>query len=257
MSIPSLSLEGKITLVTGAKRGLGKGIALAFAEAGADVAVCDNVIEDGELVGVAEEVKKFSRSLAIQADVTNKSDADNLVKKVVDEFGRIHILVNAAGVLGSGPVIENSEQAWDSVLDTNLKGTFLCSQAVSKIMIDQRMGNVINMASVAGFRGGTTYSISKAGVVMLTRAVARNLAPYNIRVNAIAPYVTRTEKEAARTMSESFWSDSDAIARAETMVPMGRLGEVADIAGAALFLASEAANFVTGHTLVVDGGFLA
>jgi len=252
-----LSLEGKITLVTGAKRGLGKGIALAFAEAGADVAVCDNVIEDGELVGVAEEVKKFSRSLAIQADVTNKSDADNLVKKVVDEFGRIHILVNAAGVLGSGPVIENSEQAWDSVLDTNLKGTFLCSQAVSKIMIDQRMGNVINMASVAGFRGGTTYSISKAGVVMLTRAVARNLAPYNIRVNAIAPYVTRTEKEAARTMSESFWSDSDAIARAETMVPMGRLGEVADIAGAALFLASEAANFVTGHTLVVDGGFLA
>jgi len=257
LSIPSLSLEGKITLVTGAKRGLGKGIALAFAEAGADVAVCDNVIEDGELVGVAEEVKKFSRSLAIQADVTNKSDADNLVKKVVDEFGRIHILVNAAGVLGSGPVIENSEQAWDSVLDTNLKGTFLCSQAVSKIMIDQRMGNVINMASVAGFRGGTTYSISKAGVVMLTRAVARNLAPYNIRVNAIAPYVTRTEKEAARTMSESFWSDSDAIARAETMVPMGRLGEVADIAGAALFLASEAANFVTGHTLVVDGGFLA
>jgi len=257
LSIPSLSLEGKIALVTGARRGLGKGIALAFAEAGADVAVCDNVIEDGELVGVAEEVKKFSRSLAIQADVTNKSDADNLVKKVVDEFGRIHILVNAAGVLGSGPVIENSEQAWDSVLDTNLKGTFLCSQAVSKIMIDQRMGNVINMASVAGFRGGTTYSISKAGVVMLTRAVARNLAPYNIRVNAIAPYVTRTEKEAARTMSESFWSDSDAIARAETMAPMGRLGEVADIAGAALFLASEAASFVTGHTLVVDGGFLA
>ena len=118
MSIPSLSLEGKIALVTGARRGLGKGIALAFAEAGADVAVCDNVIEGGELVGVAEEVKKFSRSLAIQADVTNKSDMDNLVKKVVDEFGHIHILVNNAGILGSGPVIEISEQAWDSVLET-------------------------------------------------------------------------------------------------------------------------------------------
>jgi len=255
--IPSFSLEGKVAIVTGARRGLGKGIALAFAEAGADVAVCD-VADGGELADLQERIRDLGRCcMATQADVTRKGDVEDLVQKVVDEFGRIDVLVNNAGVLGSGPVLEQSEEAWDSVLDTNLKGTFLCCQAVSKTMIEQGGGAIINMASVAGFRGGTTYSISKAGVVMLTKAVARNLAPHNIRVNAIAPYVTRTEKEAERTMSESFWSDSEAIARAEAMAPMGRLGEVADIAGAALFLASEAASFVTGHTLVVDGGFLA
>lgn len=258
MSLPNFSLEGKVALVTGARRGIGKGIALVFAEAGADVAVCDYVADSGELAAVVEEIRGFGRrSMAAQADVTKKGDVEGLVQKVVDEFGRIDVLVNNAGVLGSGPVLEQSEEAWDSVLDTNLKGSFLCSQAVSKTMIEQGGGGIINMASVAGFRGGSTYAISKAGVVMLTRSLARHLAQHNVRVNAIAPYIIRTEKEPDRTMSETFWSDSEGVERAGTLTPLGRLGGVDDIVGPALFLASDAAHYVTGHTLAVDGGFLA
>ncbi len=258
MSIPNLSMAGKIAVVTGARRGLGKAMALGFAEAGANVAICDYVIDGGELEDTARQIQQYDRKpLSGKVDVTLKADIEAFFKRVVDNFGRVDILVNNAGLLGSGPLLEHTEELWDSIIDTNVKGTFLCSQAVSKTMIQQRAGVIINMASVAGFRAGSTYSVSKAGVVMLTKSLAKSLAPYNVRMNAIAPNVTRTEKEPARTMSEAFWSDPSAIANAESRTPLGRLGEPSDIVGPALFLASDAAKFVTGHILVVDGGLLA
>jgi NAD(P)-dependent dehydrogenase (short-subunit alcohol dehydrogenase family) len=257
MSIPSLSQTGKVVVVTGARRGLGKAMALGFAEAGADVAICDYVIDGGELADVAKQIEQYGRkSLFSKVDVTIKTDIEAFIQQVIGKFGRINILINNAGLLGSGPFLEHTEELWDAIIDTNVKGTFLCSQAVSKIMIQQKEGTIINMASVAGFRAGSTYSVSKAGVVMLTKTLARSLAPYNIRVNAIAPNVTRTEKEPSRTMSEAFWTNPEAIANAATRTPMGRIGEPSDIVGPALFLASDAAKFVTGHILAVDGGFL-
>jgi len=258
MVLPSFSVEGKAAIVTGARRGLGKAIALCFAESGADVAVCDWVTEGGELDAVALAIQDLGRrSLVVQTDVTSKSDVEALVRLVREEFGRIDILVNSAGLLGSGPLLEQSEEAWDAILDTNLKGSFLCAQAVSQVMIEQGGGCILNMASVAGFRGGSVYSVSKAGVVMLTGSFARQLDRHNVRVNAIAPNVIRTEKEPERTMSAAFWTDQEAVEQAGTMTPMGRIGDTDDIVGPALFLASDAARYVTGHTLVVDGGLLA
>ncbi len=168
MSVPSLSLEGKVAIVTGGKRGIGRAIALAFAEAGTDVAVCTRVVEGGELAAVAEEIRKLGRrSLAVQTDVTKKSEVDNLVKRVLDEFGVIDILVNNAGIFPAPLLLETPEDEWHNFIDGNLKGCYLCSQAVGKRMVEQRKrGNIINIASYAGFRAMPTmpaYSIAKAG----------------------------------------------------------------------------------------------
>ena len=250
--IPSFSLEGKTAIVTGGKRGIGKAIALAFAEAGADVAVCSRVIEDGQLQTVAEEIKRIGRrSLVVQADVTRKTDVDNLVQRLMNEFGRIDILVNNAAVMVRKPLLELSEDDWDTVIDTNLKGYHLCCQAVGKIMINQKRGNIINMASAHGvraFEGRGAYPMAKAGVFMLTGVLAKELARYGIRVNGIAPGVVRTE------MSHAVWSDSDSLKRMESTIPLGRLAEPSDIVGAALLLASDASSYITGHTIMVDGG---
>lgn len=253
MSIPSLSLEGKIALVTGARRGLGKGIALAFAEAGADVAVCDQVVEDGELEAVAKEIQRLGqRSLAIPVDVTRKADVDNMVQRVTDEFHTIDILVNNAAIITEEPLFEAREDNWDSVIDTDLKGYFLCAQAVAKKMIAQRKGIVINMASIGGLQGSKTglgaYNTAKAGVIMLTRELAWDLGKYNIRVNGIAPGVVKAET------SRAIWSDPELLKQREAIIPLGRIAETSDIIGPALFLASEASGHITGHTIVVDGG---
>ena len=258
MSIPSFSLERKVAVVTGGRRGIGRAIALAFAEAGADVAVADFVVEGGELAAVAEEIQRLGRrSLAFQTDVTRSSDVDNMVQRVIDELGVIDILVNNAGIVGLGStVLETTEDDWDKVIDVNLKGCYLCSQAVGKEMVKQRRGNIINMASVGGLkvrrRGrGAAYSISKAGIIMLTRILAVELASYNIRVNAIAPSMVRTE------MAQSIIADPKAIAAEEARIPLGRVGEPEDIAATALFLASDASSYVTGHTVIAEGGQLA
>ena len=274
MSIPSLSLEGKVALVTGAKRGIGRAIALAFAEAGADVAVCDYVIEDGELEAVAEEIQRLGRrSLAVQTDVSRKAEVDNLVQRVVAELGAIDILVNNAGISGLGDLSATQEEAWDRVIDVNLKGCYLCSQAVGQGMVERKKGNIINIASVEGLRGGVVvrafmslaqvpqptgpilsprpYNISKAGLIMLTRVLARQLGGYGIRVNAIAPGGIRTE------MIRFLWDDPERLKQLEAQVPLGRIGEPEDMAGVALFLASEASSYVTGQTIVADGGLLA
>lgn len=253
MSIPDFSLEGKVAIVTGGKRGIGKAIALAFAEAGADVAVCGRVIEDGELQAVAEEIQRLGRrSLAIQADVTKKADVDNLVQRVIDEFGGIDILVNNAAIEARVPILELSEDDWDKVINTNLKGSYLCSQAVGKRMVEQRRGNIISMASQLAFKAWArmgAYCITKAGIVMLTRVLARELGSYGIRANAIAPSTVRTE------LGRLTWSDPEALKRVESTIPLGgRVAEPSDVVGAALFLASDASSYITGHTILVDAG---
>jgi len=252
MSIPSFSLEGRVAIVTGGRRGMGKAIALAFAEAGADVVVSDLVVEDGQLLAVAEEIQRLGRhSLAIQADIAQKADVDNLVQKVVDEFGFIDILVNNAAISFKVPLLELGEDEWDKDIDVNLKGYYLCSQAVAKRMVERKKGNIISMASQLAFKSWANigaYCIAKAGVVMLTRQLARDLARYNIRVNAIAPASVKTEFTGVK------WRDPEALKKYEAKVPLGYLAEPSDIVGPALFLASDASRYVTGHTILVDGG---
>ncbi len=255
MSIPSFLLEDKVAIITGGRRGIGRAIALAFAEAGADVAVCDCVVEDGELGAVADEIQRLGRrSLAIKADVTQKSEVDNLVKRVEDELGFIDILVNNAGVGGGPPMLETPEDEWQRVIDINLKGHYLCSQAVTKGMVERGRGNIIGIASAAGLRGfaeRNTYNVSKAGVIMLTKVLARSLGKYNVRVNAIATTMVKT------AMIQRLEEDQKTLAAEAARIPLGRLAEVSDLVGPALFLASDASAYITGHTLVVDGGQLA
>ena len=255
MSIRDFSLEGCVAIVTGSRRGIGKGIALAFAEAGADVVVCDLVVQDGELEAVAQEIERAGkRSLAVRTDVSKKGDVDNLIKRVTDNFGRIDILVNNAAIMVRSTLLELNEEDWDKMVDIDLKGCYLCSQAVAKRMVDKRTGNIINIASSMGIRAGENrgaYSIAKAGVIMLTRVMAVELANYNIRVNAISPHLIKTE------FSRPVWSDSEALNKILAEIPLGYPGEPEDVAKAALFLASNASRYITGHTLVIDGGWLA
>ncbi|MFC1938578.1 SDR family NAD(P)-dependent oxidoreductase [Chloroflexota bacterium] len=251
--LSSFSLEGKVAIVTGGKRGIGKAIALAFAEAGADVAICSRVLTDGKLEATADEIRELGRrSLAIQANVSRKADVDNMVQKVVDEFGTIDILVNNAGVEVEIPLLEVGEEDWDFVMDTNLKGCLFCSQITSDVMTKQKRGSIINIASIAGLRPAPSlggYDIAKAGLIMLTSSLANELAHHNIRVNAIAPGYTMTE------MNEYLLGDPEALRITKANILMGRWAEPSEIATVAIFLASDAASYITGHTIVVDGGF--
>ena len=255
MSLSRFSLEGKVALVTGGRRGIGKAMALGFAEVGADVAVADSVIEDGALEAVAEEIRKLGRrSLAVQADVTQKSDVDNMVKKVMDEFGAIDILVNNAGIGTQLALIDTPEDEWQRVMDVDLKGCYLCSQAVGKGMIERKRGSIISISSGSGLRGfdaKSVYNIAKAGVIMMTKVLARDLGKYNIRANAIAPTRVLTE------MVQHLIDDPKAVAAEAVRIPLGRLAYVEDVVGPAIFLASDASSYISGHTIVVDGGQLA
>jgi 2-deoxy-D-gluconate 3-dehydrogenase len=253
MPIPSLSLEGQVAIVTGGGTGIGRGIALEFAKAGADVVVTSRKLAN--LEKVAEEVRALGKhSLAVPADITNKVDVDNMVQRVMDEFGAIDILVNNAGTIVRASLLEHSEEDWDAVLDTNLKGYYLCSRAVGKRMVEQKKGNIINIASVRGIAaapGRASYCVSKAGVPMLTRVLALELASYNIRANAIAPGWVKTN------INEVLWGDPETYKQIAAPIPMGRWAEPSEIASVALFLASDASSYMTGHTIVVDGGQLA
>jgi NAD(P)-dependent dehydrogenase (short-subunit alcohol dehydrogenase family) len=248
----ALSLEGRVAIVTGGRRGIGRAIALALAEAGADVALGDRVINDGQLEAVATEVKKLGRrSLAIQADITVKTEVDSMVQKTLAELGAVDILVNNAAMNIPSPLLELEEEGWDRVIDTDLKGYYLCAQAAGKVMVKQKRGNIINIASTAAMDTAPkmgAYCIAKAGVVMLTRILAIELAEYNIRVNAVAPSIVKTK------FSQPLWAEADRLKEIEAGVPLGRLGEPEDIVGPVLFLASEASAYITGHTIIVDGG---
>ena len=255
MGINRFSLEGKVAIVTGGKRGIGRAIALAFAEAGADVVVCSRAIEDGELEVVAEEIQKLGRrSLAVQADISRKADVDNLVQKTIDEFDGIDILVNNAAVYKQAPLLELREEDWDETIDIDLKGYYFCCQAVGKRMVERKKGNIINIASVSAVKAEKedgAYSIAKTGVVMLTRVLALELASYNIRVNAIAPGWVKT------IMTEPWLNDLNFLRRVEAETPLGRIAEPDEMSGAALFLASNASSYITGQTIIVDGGGMA
>jgi NAD(P)-dependent dehydrogenase (short-subunit alcohol dehydrogenase family) len=245
MAIADFSLNGKVAIITGGKRGIGKGIALTFAEAGADVVVCGRSL--AELETVADQIKALGRrSLAITTDVSNKREVENLVEQTVEEFGTVDILVNNAVVYAGGTLVELSEETWDNTLDIGLKGFYLCSQAAAKVMIEKKQGCIINMSSTAGIRPTGrqgAYSVIKAAGIMVTKLLAVELAEYNIRVNALAPTVVKTELV-----------NPDLLKGFMTQLPLGRLTELDELTSAALFLASDAASYISGHTLIVDGG---
>jgi len=250
--VGSSPLSGRVAVVTGGRRGIGKAIALALAQAGADVALGDRTVDDGQLEAAAAEIKKLGRrALALQVDITKKTEVDNFVQAVVAEFGAIDILVNNAAMNIRAPLLELGEDGWGKVIDTDLKGCFLCAQAVGRVMVEQRRGNIVNIASTAAKHPTPemgAYCIAKAGVVMLTGVLAVELAQYNIRVNAVAPSMVKTK------FSQPLWSDPETLKEIEAGIPLGRMAEPGDIVGSVLFLASDAAGYITGHTIVVDGG---
>ncbi len=254
MVLSQFSLEGKVALVTGGSRGIGKATAIEFAKAGADVVVASRKLPD--LEKVADEIRSLGRkSLAVSAHVGQMEQISSLVERVVAEFGKIDILVNNAG---TSPVytsaLDLEERAWDATMNLNLKGLFFLSQAVARVMKKHGGGKIINVASVYGFLPEANvgyYSITKAGVIMATKVMAREWAQYNIRVNAIAPGVIHTR------LGDSHWAVAPKD-KEETIkrILMGRIGEPEEIAGAMIYLASDASSYVTGQIFTVDGGFL-
>jgi NAD(P)-dependent dehydrogenase (short-subunit alcohol dehydrogenase family) len=249
-----LTVANKVAVVTGARRGIGRSIALALAEAGADVALCDIVSDDGKLDALFTEVTEMGhRSVSIRVDISQKVQVESMVRQVVDALGRIDILVNCAGIWMPGQtLLECDEEDWDKVIDTNLKGTFLCCKAVGQVMADQKTGVIINISSQVGLNPGIAigaYSISKAGIIMLTRQLALELSRYNIRVNAIAPGVIMTD------FNKSLWADPGISGRIAQAIPLGRMATPEDVAEPALFLASDASAYITGAIINVDGGW--
>jgi NAD(P)-dependent dehydrogenase (short-subunit alcohol dehydrogenase family) len=252
MVLDIFQLSGKSALVTGGGSGLGRAICLGFAEAGARVAIADVSTENATKT-LALMGNQAGRSFAQTLDVTQKSDVERAVANVVSGWGRIDILVNCAGRAIRGTALDYLEQDWDTIVGVNLKGTFLCCQAAGKYMAAQRSGKIVNIASIGGFiayPGSIAYLASKGGVVQLTRGFAVELAPHNVQVNAIAPSLFDTP------MVEGTRSDSESYKYFMDRTPIGRKGRPEEIVGAAIFLAAESSNMVTGHTLAVDGGFL-
>ena len=247
MILNMFSLSGKVAIVTGAGRSIGKGIALAFAEAGADVSCVARTTS--EIEAVAEEIRGMGRkSIAITCDVREAEQVEAMVKKTFEEFGRIDILVNNAGGGYLKPAIETSERAWETQLSMNLTSAFLCSKAAAKIMLEQKSGSIINISSRAGDQpavGMIGYGVSKAGMNHMTRTLAFELAPY-IRVNCISPGAVWTETSAAVL--------EPAKEKIVKGTPLKRMGKPEDIALAAIYLASSASSWVTGKILEVDGG---
>jgi len=249
-----MKLEGKIAIITGGGTGLGRAMALEFANAGADVVVCSR--NKVNIEKVRDEIIALGRrSLAIVTDVCVKEQVVNMVEKVIGEFGRIDILVNNAGTNRRAPILDLTEDSWDLILDTNLKGTFFCTQAVAKHMIERKYGKIINISSTAalgGFEvGGSAYVASKFGVVGFTKASAKEFGPYGINVNAIAPgriltnivYASRTPEQVKQFIEVG-----------EAACLLGRLGTPEDVAHLALFLASDDASFINAELIACNGG---
>jgi NAD(P)-dependent dehydrogenase (short-subunit alcohol dehydrogenase family) len=258
MDLSQFSLEGKVALVTGGSRGIGEATAVGFAKAGADVVVTSRKLPD--LERVADLVTRQGRkALALETHVGRLDQIRKLVETVVDEFGRIDILVNNAGTTIAASSMDLEEQAWEAVMNLNLKGLFFLSQATARVMKDNGWGRIINVSSVNGLKPSPAtpiYAIAKAGVIMATKTMAREWAAHNILVNAIAPGPIETK------LLNASWSllpeeeAKEAKATAAASVPLGRIGEPKEIADTMIFLASEASSYITGQTIVVDGGLL-
>ncbi len=252
-----INLTGKVAVVTGAGRGIGAAIAAAFAAAGADIVVADLDNESAQQTA-RRLTGRGRRALALRADVGIPLQVSRLFDMVRAEFGRLDILVNNAGVWFRKSFLEISDSEWDLVLTTNLKGTFLCAQQAARIMMPQKDGCIINIASHAGLfysRGqGAHYAASKAGIIQLTRVLAFELGPFQIRTNAIAPGGVNTAASPAVASEATLFPGGSVENRDSGSNPLGRRGEPEDIAHAALFLASPMSSFMTGQTLVVNGG---
>ncbi len=244
-------LNGKIAVVTGAGRGIGRAIALQFAEFGAKV-----VLNYRSSIAQVEELLQAIKSaggeaIAVQADISKEAEAKKLMEAAIKQYGRIDILVNNAGINKDNLLMRMSEEDFDQVIDINLKGTFLCLKHASTIMLKQRSGKIINISSVVGIAGNigqTNYAASKAGVIGMTKSAARELASRGITVNAVAPGFIQTD------MTDALPEKIKEISIAN--IPLKRFGKASEVAGAVSFLASEAANYITGQVIQVDGGMV-
>ncbi len=247
-------LDGQVAIVTGGGKGIGRACALALAEAGAAVAVASRAAAD--LASAAREIEALGgRALPIVTDVRKREDIERMVRETVAQLGSVDVLVNNAGVFQTWMMPELvPEDEWDNVFSTDLKSAFLATQLVAGSMLERRRGAVVNIASIAGPIGlplTLSYSAAKAGMIGMTRSLAVDWAPFNVRVNAVAPGFIATPQNA------SLRADDEQRRAVESKTPMGRFGEVNEVATAVLFLASPAASFVTGATLLVDGGWVA
>lgn len=254
-----MDLKGKSVIVTGAGQGIGKGIALAFAQRGADVMVCDINMETA--TQTAEELKKFGvKALPFKMDVTNEEDTKKMAEKAFNYFGKIDVICNNAGVLRMSLIEDTSLEDWELQFKVNCRGVFLCSKAVIPYMKKQGYGRIINTASQAGKTGLTLltpYCASKAAVILFTKGLALELAPFNILVNSVCPGTVRTDM----TAQEAVWSaerfggkPEDYIKKWTDVIPLKRFAEAEDIAKVMLFLASEYSNYMTGQAINVTGG---
>lgn len=252
--LESFRLDGKVALVTGGARGLGRTMATALAEAGADIALSGRSLDACQEAADAIAAATGRKAGAFAADVTKLDDVERLASDVESEMGRIDILINNAGVNIRGPVQQLSEADWDAVVDTNLKGPFLCARAIGPRMVSRGWGRVINMGSILGvvaLPGRAPYASSKAGIINLTKVLALEWAGTGVTANAICPGAFGTE------MNRSLLDDPVKYKEFVAQIPMGRWGEVDELTGAAVFLASEASSYVTGTSIFVDGGWTA
>ena len=243
------SNEAKNALVTGASKGIGRGIALRLAEMGVNVAVNYNTSADAASRVEAEVKDAGVESLAVQADVSDLEQVKAMVDRVQKEWGHVDILVNNAGIIDDGLLVRMSDDSWERVIDTNLNGTFYCTRAALRTMLRRRWGRIINIGSVVGLRGNpgqANYTASKAGIIGFTKALAKEVATRNITVNTVAPGYLETETTAVLTDEQkAYWL---------SVIPQGHFGEVDDIAHLVAFLATDKAKYITGQAISVDGG---
>ena len=240
-----------MAIVTGSSRGMGKATALKLASLGAEVVINGTKLETAKIV--SDEIKSIGReSIAIQADVSNSKQVKTMFDSVIRKFGKIDILVNNAGIVTMGPFVEMEEKQWDKLISIDLKGVFLCSREAAKHMIKEKYGRIVNIASVAGimgFAGLAHYCSAKAAVINFTKEISMELAPHGINVNAVAPGAIDTD------MTKDIKNNDQMVKAMITRIPIGRFGRPEEIAAAVVFLASDEASYVTGTTLVVDGGW--
>ncbi len=245
-----MRFQDKVVLVTGSAQGIGREIALGFAAEGADVVISDINLEKSTVT--SRQIESMGRkSLALELNVTDYSSVEQGVNKILDKFTKVDILVNNAGITKDNLMLRMSDADWDAVINVNLKGTFNCTKAISKPMIKQRYGKIVNIASIIGIIGNAgqaNYSASKAGIIALTKTTAKEFASRNINVNAVAPGFIQTDMTAKLP--------EEVKQKMLALIPMNKLGLPKDVANACLFLASEEASYITGQTIVVDGGMV-
>lgn len=248
-----MNFSGKVVLVTGSSRGIGRATALKLASLGADVVVNGTKLD--AVKTVSKEIESMGRkSIAVAADVSNHRHVGSMINSVIKKFGKIDILVNNAGIVNQGPFLGLEEREWDRLISVDLKGVFLCSKEAAEFMTKQKSGRIVNIASIAGlmaFQGLAHYCSAKAAVINFTKEIALELAPFGINVNAVAPGAIETD------MTKSIKDDPATLRAMLSRIPMGRLGKPEEIASAVAFLASDEASYITGATLVVDGGWTA